>query len=107
MDLIPIRDDKHPWRMTAAGVAEVDMAHNGFYDRVAQKLFKKPPVSHIALDGYGTVVWENMNGQNTVADIVRIMDETFPDETDSMLARVVTFTATLHRNGFITLTTPS
>ena len=46
MDQIPIRDDKHPWRMTDDGMAEVDMEHNGFYDRIAQKIFKKPRVSH-------------------------------------------------------------
>ena len=107
MDQIPIRDDKHPWRITGDGMAEVDMEHNGFYDRIAQKLFKKPPVSHIALDKYGTVVWKNINGQNTVADIVRIMEEAFPDETDRMLDRVVTFTITLQRNGFIAMTDPS
>lgn len=107
LDSIPVRDGKHPWRMTADGTAEVDMEHTGFYDRIAQKIWKKPRVSHIALDKYGTVVWKNMNGENTVADIVRIMEASFPDETDRMLDRVVTFTATLQRSGFITMSAPS
>ena len=107
MEQIPIRDYKHPWRITDDGMAEVDMEHNGFYHSIAQKIFKKPRVSHIALDKYGTVVWKSVNGENTVADIVRIMEETFPDETDRMLDRVVTFTATLQHNGFITMINPS
>ena len=107
MDQIPIHDDKHPWRVTDDGMAEVDMEHNGFYDRIAQKMFKKPPVSHIALDKYGTVVWENMNGENTIADIVRIMEDAFPGERDRMLDRVVAFTITLKHNGFITISDPS
>ena len=90
MEQIPIRDYKHPWRITDDGMVEVDMEHKGFYHR-------------IALDKYGTVVWKSMDGENTVADIVRIMEETFPDETDRMLDRVVTFTATLQHNGFITM----
>lgn len=107
MDQIPVHDDSHPWRLTDDGMAEVDMEHKGFYNRIAQKFFKKPRVSHIALDKYGTVVWQNINGENTIADIVRIMEETFPDETDRMLDRVVTFTVTLRRTGFITISDPS
>ena len=101
LDQIPIRDPKHPWRITGDGMAEVDMEHNGFYDRIAQKICKKPRVSHIALDKYGTVVWKNINCENTVAELVRIMEEAFPDETNRMLDRVVTFTVTLKNNGFI------
>lgn len=107
MEQIPMRDDKHPWRMTVDGMAEVDMEHNGFFDRIAQRVFKKPRTSHIALDKYGTVVWKSMNGENTIADIVQIMEEAFPDETDRMLDRVVTFIITLRHNGFITMSDPS
>jgi hypothetical protein len=36
-----------------------------------------------------------------VYDIVRLMEQEFPEEKDRMLDRVVTFMATLERNGFI------
>ncbi len=101
MDKIPVRDADHAWRITEDGMVEVDMENKGFYHTLAQKLFKKPRVSHIALDKYGSVVWKSMDGENTVADIVRIMEEEFPDETDRMLDRVVTFTAILGNNKFI------
>lgn len=79
------------------------MEHTGFYARIAQVVFKKPRVSHIALDRYGSVVWRAMDGEHTVADIIHIMETRFPDEKQRMMDRVVTFLAILQKNGFITM----
>ena len=101
LDKVPVRDSGHPWRTADDGTVEVDMEHRGFYHTVAQKLFKKPRVSHIALDKYGSVVWKSIDGKNTIGDIVGIMEEEFPDESERMIDRVVTFTVTLYNNRFI------
>ena len=79
------------------------MENTGFYHFIAQKFFHKPRVSHISLDQYGSVVWQSMDGQSSVMDIVHIMEKEFPGETDRMLDRVVTYLATLQRNSFIEL----
>ncbi len=103
MDKIPCRAADHPWREKEDGIVEIDMPHNDFYSRIAQKYFKKPKVSHISLDKYGTVVWKNIDGTHTIYDILSIMEETFPDEKELMLNRVVTYMATLESNQFITI----
>lgn len=103
MDKIPQRAADHPWREKDDGIVEIDMPHNGFYARIAQKYFKKPKVSHISLDKYGTVVWKNIDGAHTVYDIVNLMEEAFPAERELMLNRVVTYMATLESNKFITM----
>ena len=84
-------------------MVEIDMENTGFYHWISQKFFRKPRVSHIALDQYGSVVWQSIDGHNSVMDIVRIMEKEFPGETDRMLDRVVTYLATLQRNSFIDL----
>lgn len=101
MEYIPIRAESRPWHLTEDGRVEIDMENKGFYHFIAQKFFKKPRISHIALDKYGSVVWQSMDGKNSVTDIVRIMENAFPDEKDRMLDRVVTYIGTLQRNGFI------
>lgn len=101
LEQVPIRDENHAWRLKDDGMVEVDMEHKGFYHKIAQKFFKKPRVSHIALDKYGSVLWQSIDGKCTVADIVQVMEDTFPDETDRMLDRVVTFMVTLKNNRFI------
>lgn len=102
LDSIPLRRDDHPWRVKDDGMVEVDMEHKGFYASIAQRFFHKPRISHIALDKYGSLVWQSMDGVNNVGDIVRIMEDAFPDEKNRMLDRVVTYVATLQRNRFIT-----
>lgn len=103
MDNIPEHAPGLPWHTRRDGMAEIDIEHKGFYHFLAQKIWKKPRVSHIALEKYGTLVWNSMDGKNTVYDIVQIMEREFPDEKDRMLDRVVTYIATLQRGGFITV----
>lgn len=103
LESIPVRKEDHPWRVKEDGMVEVDMENKGFYHSIAQKFFNKPRVSHIALDKYGSVVWQNIDGTNTVMDIIHTMEHTFPKEKDRMLDRVVTYMAVLQNNHFITM----
>lgn len=103
LDSIPIHRDGLVWRTKEDGMAEFDMEHKGFYHSIAQKFFHKPRISHIGLDKYGSTVWKNIDGTNTVMDIIHIMEDSFPEEKDRMLDRVVTFMATLQRNRFISI----
>jgi hypothetical protein len=89
------------WRKKENGLVELDMVHKGVYNKIAQKFFHRPKVSHIALDDYGTALWEALDGTNTVFELVHIMQERFPGEQDRMLQRVISFMGTLERTGFI------
>ena len=101
MDSIPVHSEAFAWHVREDVMVEIDVENKGFYHSIAQKFFHKPRVSHIALEKYGTVVWNSMNGENTVYDIVKIMEQEFPEEKDRMLDRVVTYMAVLQRNQFI------
>lgn len=103
LDSIPIHRDGLVWRTKEDGMAEFDMEHKGFYHFIAQKFFHKPRISHIGLDKYGSAVWKSIDGTNTVMDIIHIMEDSFPEEKDRMLDRVVTFMAILQRNRFISM----
>lgn len=102
-DGVPRRREDRPWRVKEDGIVEIDMENKGFYHFIAQKFFRKPRVSHISLDRYGSVVWRSIDGKNTVLDVIRIMEKEFPNEKDRMLDRVVTYLATLQRSGFISM----
>ena len=101
MDRVYVHNLDCPWKKEKDGQIVVDMEHKGFFPTIAQKGFGKPRISHIALDDHGSVLWEAINGENTVLDMVHIMEEAFPDEKEDMLKRVVTFVRTLESNGFI------
>lgn len=103
MDSIPSHRPDRPWHEKEDGMVEIDMENKGFYHSIAQKFFKKPRFSHISLDEYGSVIWKNIDGSETVYDLVCIMEREFPKEKKRMLDRVVTYMATLERNGFISM----
>ena len=103
MNQIPEKSKERPWKTDKNGMAVIDVENKGFYHSIAQKFFKKPRISHISLDCYGTVVWNSIDGKNTVYDIVLIMEQAFPDEKERMLDRVVTYMAILQNNRFITM----
>ena len=87
--------------MREDGFVEVDMENRGFFNAVAQKFFKRPRVSHISLDKYGTALWLALDGTATVNDVLSKMKNAFPEEGDKMLNRVVQFLATLEMHKFI------
>ena len=107
MDIVFVRSEGFPWREKEGSdgqtqeIVEIDMENRGFFNSIAQRFFKKPKISHISLDKYGSVLWLALDGKATVNDILKKMTEAFPDESEKMLNRVVQFLATLERTGFI------
>ena len=101
MDCVSEHNNKWPWRESGKGRVTIDMEHTGFFPMIAQKFFNKPRVSHVQLDKYGSAFWKAVDGEHTVLDVLRIMEEQFPDEKDAMQARVVTFCRTLEINKLI------
>jgi hypothetical protein len=106
MDTILIPASSQKWSEREDGIIVIDMENKGFYHRIAQKFFHRPKVSHIALDKYGTAVWNALDGTNSVFDVVNHMIEQFPEEEERMLDRVITYLHTLQVNHFITTVKP-
>ena len=79
----------------------VAVTHKGPFNWIAQKCFNSPRVSYITLDKYGTALWNCLDGNHTVFDIVNKMKECFPGVEDRMLDRVVTFLHTLQVQHFV------
>ena len=82
------------------GNVVVDMENTGFFNTLAQKLFKKPRISHIKLDAIGSKLWLLMDNRSSVYDIALKMEEEFPGEGD-MTSRVVVFFKRLEKLGWI------
>lgn len=101
MDIVFVKSEAFPWRKKDDGSVEIDMENKGFFNAVAQRFFHRPRVSHIALDKYGTTLWLSLDGKATVNEVLQKMNESFPDEKEKMLNRVVHFLATLEMHGFI------
>ena len=101
MDIVFVKNEACPWRQKDDGLVEIDMENRGFFNAVAQKFFKRPRISHISLDSYGTTLWLSLDGKATVNDVLKKMNDAFPAEKEKMLNRVVHFLNTLEIHKFI------
>lgn len=105
MDSIFVHKPTLQWHITEneskKQIVVLDVENTGFFNKIAQKFFHKPKVSHISLDECGSSLWLFLDGSSTVFDIVNKMKEKFPSEEDKMLNRVITFFHTLQVNEFI------
>ena len=102
MDSVFVPSEIIRWNQKDGSVI-LDIPNTGFFNKLAQVFFHKPKVSHITLDKYGSKLWLLLDGKNSVYDVVNAMKESFPQEQDRMLDRVITFFHTLQINKYIFL----
>lgn len=101
LDYIPRHNKLFPYAQNEKGHVEVQVENRGFANRIAQKFFKKPKVSYIELDDYGTFVWNQMDGVKTIYEIGQCVEQHFGDQAKPVLERLCLFTKTLHEQHYI------
>ena len=104
LDYIPSINDENTWD-EKDGIVTVNMIHKGFYHKLAQKVFKTPKVSHIALDEFGSFVWKCIDGEKSVYDIAMLVKEKYGDKAEPLYERLVKYFQILKNNRFIILRT--
>ena len=102
LDVVYVPADGLAYRENEDGAVVLDMEHTGFFDRIAQRFFQRPRVSHITLDAYGSALWKLLDGERGVGAVAGAMETAFPDERERMLDRCVQFLGTLEANHFVT-----
>lgn len=101
MDFIPCCNPLYTWDADKKGIVTVHVVNKGFYNWLAQKLFKRPRISHIKLDGYGSFVWKQMDGKRTVYEISQLVKQEFGKEAEPIIERLVQYCQILYQNKFI------
>ena len=101
LDYIPTCNPKYTWDADKKGIVTVHVVNSGIYNFIAQKIFKKPRISHIKLDEYGSFVWQQMDGKKSVYDISIIVGEKFGKDAEPLIDRLVKYFRILYQNKFI------
>lgn len=101
MDYIPTCNPLYTWDADKNGIVTVHVKNLGIYNWIAQKLFKRPKVSHIKLDEYGSFVWRQMDGKKSIYDISKLVEAEFGKEAEPIIDRLVKYFHILYSNKFI------
>lgn len=100
VDKIPQINDKK-WEVLEDGIVEVTIENTGFYNSLAQKLFKKPRYSFIKLDEYGSCVWQQIDGKKSIYQIGQVLKTQHKGASNQLYERLSTYFGILERNGYI------
>ena len=79
LEKIPSRSADINWSTDENGIVILDVENKGIVNRIFQKLLKKPRISHIHLDEFGSFIWPVIDGKKTIIDIGVIVEEHFGD----------------------------
>lgn len=102
LDYIPVRNNEYKWNIIEDNIVEINVVNKGMFNRAAQILFKRPKISRIKLDKYGSVVWQAIDDNKDIGNIAEDVKENFDDEENVFYERLVKFFHILKENKFIT-----
>lgn len=86
------------------GKVTIFQENKGFFNFIAQKVWKKPKVSQIHLDDMGNFIWPLMDGKKDIMAIATFIKEEFGDAAEPLYNRVVQYFKTLVSYGFVEFT---
>ena len=100
IDNIPRINDMK-WEVLEDGIVEITVENTGFYNKVAQRLFKKPRYSFIKLDEYGSFVWQQIDGKKSIYEIGKELGNKHKGASDQLYERLWKYFGILERNKYI------
>ncbi|MBO5090201.1 MAG: PqqD family protein [Clostridia bacterium] len=83
------------------GVITLEIENKGVFNRVAQKLLKKPKISYIHLDEMGSFVWPLIDGERNITDIGVFVKEHFGEKAEPLYERLAKYFKVLEGYGFV------
>ncbi len=101
LDFVYKINDDLTWTLTESGEVIVDMENKGLTNKIAQKLFKKPKISHITLEGMGSFIFTCIDGKTNVYEIGKLVEAKYGDEAKPLYERLSVFIKQLENLGYI------
>ena len=101
LEMIPVRNPEIHWTTDEIGIVTLEIENKGVMKRITQKLLKKPKITYIHLDENGSFVWPLIDGEKTVMDIAKLVDEHFGEKAKPLYERLVKFFQILESYRFV------
>ena len=101
LDKIPTRNPDIGYTVDEKGVITLEIENKGLFNRIAQKVFKKPKISYIHLDEMGSFVWPIINGEKSISEIGEAVDKHFGEKAHPLYERLAKYFQILESYGFV------
>ena len=101
LERIPLRSPQLEWKQAEDGKIILEIENKGFYNRIAQKFFKKPRITYIHLDETGSFVWPIIDGEKNIIKLGESVKEKFGEKAEPLYERLAKFFQILESYNFI------
>lgn len=103
LDRIPARKESLVWKKDDSGIVTLEFENTGFYNRLAQKFFKRPAVSYVHLDEMGSFIWQHIDGEKTIIELGTIVKEKYDEKAEPLYERLSKYIQILESYGYVSL----
>ncbi len=103
LEFMPERNPDIVWSADDGGNVTLEIENKGLFNKIAQKVFKKPKISYVHLDETGSFVWPLIDGKTTVFVIGEAVRERFGSNAEPLYERLSKYFKILESYGFIKL----
>ena len=102
LDYVYSINDDLIWAQSESGEVIIDMENKGFTNKIAQKFFKRPKVSHITLEGMGSFIFTCIDGKRSVFEIGKLVKERYGQDAEPLYERLSVYMKRLEELGYVT-----
>ena len=100
LEKIPQKNPKFRYVKEKSELITIEIDNKGFFNRALQLLIKKPRVSYMHLDEFGSFVVEAIDGTKNLIQIGELVKEHFGDKAEPLYERLSQFIGILSSHGF-------
>lgn len=97
----PARPEGISWSADESGIVTLDIENTGAFNRIAQKLLKKPKVTHIHLDEIGSFVWPLLDGEKNIIELGKEVEKHFGEKANPLYERLAKYFQILDSYHFV------
>ena len=91
LDRVPVRTEGLSWEKGEDGIVVLQVENKGVFNRIAQKVFRRPRYTSVHMDKYGSFLWPLLDGKRTVMELAALQKEAFGDEVEPLYPRIVKY----------------
>ena len=102
LDKVPVKNANIGFSTDDDGKVTLEIENKGAVNRIFQKLLKKPKISYIHLDEFGSFVWQQIDSQKDITLIGEAVEEKFGEKSHPLYERLVEYFQILKSYSFIT-----
>ncbi len=101
LEQIPLRNPDIEWTADEEGSVTLHIKNKGVMNKIAQKLFKKPEISHVYMEEIGSFLWPHLDGDNDIIALGELVKEHFGDKAEPLYERLAKYFQILESYNFI------